>query len=55
MTIAHSKTVDLPERCREAEILYRRGANHRYGVAWFALDPAVAERLWRESLQMLGR
>lgn len=43
------------EDCREAEVLYRRGANPRYGVAWFALDPAVAERLWRESLHMLGR
>jgi hypothetical protein len=43
------------EDCREAEILYRRGANPRYGVARFALDPAVAERLWRESLEMLGR
>jgi len=25
-----------------------------HGVAWFAVDGAIAERLWDESLQMLG-
>jgi hypothetical protein len=26
-----------------------------HGVAWYALDAAVAERLWEESLRMLAR
>jgi len=25
------------------------------GLAWFGLDEGLAERLWEESLQMLGR
>jgi NAD(P)-dependent dehydrogenase (short-subunit alcohol dehydrogenase family) len=42
--------------CNEAETLYKRGAGQfvMKGVAWYALDAALAERLWDESLSMLG-
>ncbi len=42
--------------CNEAEVLMSRGGGRfvMHGVAWFAVDGAIAERLWDESLQMLG-
>jgi NAD(P)-dependent dehydrogenase (short-subunit alcohol dehydrogenase family) len=42
--------------CNEAETLYKRGEGQfvMKGVAWYALDAALAERLWDESLSMLG-
>jgi NAD(P)-dependent dehydrogenase (short-subunit alcohol dehydrogenase family) len=45
------------EDCNEAEVLMRRpeGPYAMRGVAWYALDAALAERLWEESLRMLGR
>jgi NAD(P)-dependent dehydrogenase (short-subunit alcohol dehydrogenase family) len=39
------------EDCNEAEVVFNSGAN---GVAPYALDPENAERLWDESLKMLG-
>jgi NAD(P)-dependent dehydrogenase (short-subunit alcohol dehydrogenase family) len=44
------------EDCNEAEVLMKRreGGPAAGGVAWYALDPALAERLWDESLRMLG-
>jgi NAD(P)-dependent dehydrogenase (short-subunit alcohol dehydrogenase family) len=44
------------EDCNEAKTLYKRGEGPfvMYGVAWYALDAALAERLWDESLSMLG-
>jgi NAD(P)-dependent dehydrogenase (short-subunit alcohol dehydrogenase family) len=45
------------EDCNEAETLMKRreGGPAWGGVAWYALDPGIAERLWEESLRMLGR
>ncbi|MEA2222909.1 MAG: hypothetical protein QOH83_1285, partial [Solirubrobacteraceae bacterium] len=45
------------EDCNEAEVLTKRseGPSALSGVAWFALDEAIAERLWEESLRMLAR
>jgi NAD(P)-dependent dehydrogenase (short-subunit alcohol dehydrogenase family) len=45
------------EDCNEAEVLTKRGEGPSAlsGVAWFALDEAIAERLWEESLRMLAR
>ena len=45
------------EDCNEAEVLTKRGEGPSAlsGVAWFALDETIAERLWEESLQMLAR
>jgi len=40
--------------CNEAEVLTRRPEIAMQGVAPFALDPANAERLWEESLRMVG-
>jgi NAD(P)-dependent dehydrogenase (short-subunit alcohol dehydrogenase family) len=42
--------------CNEAETLYKRGEGQfvMNGVAWYALDATLAERLWDESLSMLG-
>jgi len=44
------------EDCNEAEVLMRRGEGPfaMRGVAWYAIDAGVAERLWDESLRMLG-
>jgi NAD(P)-dependent dehydrogenase (short-subunit alcohol dehydrogenase family) len=43
--------------CDEALPLMRRddAPDALHGVAWYALDAAVAERLWEESLRMLAR
>jgi NAD(P)-dependent dehydrogenase (short-subunit alcohol dehydrogenase family) len=43
------------EDCNEAEVLMKRaeGPDAMRGVAWYALDPGLAERLWEESLRML--
>jgi hypothetical protein len=43
------------EDCREAEVVDRREGYAAAGVARYALDPRNAERLWEESLRMLGR
>jgi NAD(P)-dependent dehydrogenase (short-subunit alcohol dehydrogenase family) len=45
------------EDCNEAQVLMKRGDGQfaMHGVAWYALDATVAERLWEESLSMLGR
>jgi NAD(P)-dependent dehydrogenase (short-subunit alcohol dehydrogenase family) len=45
------------EDCIEAETLRRRRESGPAagGVAWYALDPAIAERLWDVSLEMIGR
>ncbi len=45
------------EDCNEAEVLTRRreAGAMAGGVAWYAVDPGVAERLWDESLAMIGR
>ena len=45
------------EDCNEAEVLMKRreGPFQMSGVAWYALDAAIAERLWEESLRMLER
>jgi NAD(P)-dependent dehydrogenase (short-subunit alcohol dehydrogenase family) len=42
--------------CNEAEVLTKRGEGRfaMNGVAWYALDGALAQRLWDESLLMLG-
>ena len=42
--------------CNEAQTLMKRGEGQfvMQGVAWFALDAALAKRLWDESLLMLG-
>jgi len=43
------------EDCNEAEVLMKR-AEEPYamrGVAWYALDAGIAERLWDESLKLL--
>jgi NAD(P)-dependent dehydrogenase (short-subunit alcohol dehydrogenase family) len=42
--------------CNEAPTLYKRGEGQfvMNGVAWYALDAGLAERLWDESLSMLG-
>jgi NAD(P)-dependent dehydrogenase (short-subunit alcohol dehydrogenase family) len=42
------------EDCREAEVIERREGYAAAGVAPYALDPRNAERLWEESLRMLG-
>jgi NAD(P)-dependent dehydrogenase (short-subunit alcohol dehydrogenase family) len=42
------------EDCHEAEVVERREGYAAAGVAPYALDPANAERLWEESLRMLG-
>ncbi len=39
--------------CNEAELLTRRSSD-RSGVAPYALDPALADRLWEASLRLLG-
>jgi NAD(P)-dependent dehydrogenase (short-subunit alcohol dehydrogenase family) len=45
------------EDCNEAQTLFKRGEGPfaMHGVAWWALDAAIAQRLWDESLLMLGR
>jgi NAD(P)-dependent dehydrogenase (short-subunit alcohol dehydrogenase family) len=45
------------EDCNEAELLFKRreGSVAMGGVAWYALDETLAERLWDESLRMLER
>jgi hypothetical protein len=42
------------EDCRAAEVVDRREGYAAAGVARYALDPRGAERLWEESLRMLG-
>jgi NAD(P)-dependent dehydrogenase (short-subunit alcohol dehydrogenase family) len=44
------------EDCNESETLMKRreGPDAVSGVAWYALDPAIAQRLWDESLRMIG-
>jgi NAD(P)-dependent dehydrogenase (short-subunit alcohol dehydrogenase family) len=42
------------EDCHEAEVVERRERAGTAGVARYALDPRNAERLWEESLRMLG-
>jgi NAD(P)-dependent dehydrogenase (short-subunit alcohol dehydrogenase family) len=42
------------EDCREADVIERREGYAAAGVAPYALDPRNAERLWEESLRMLG-
>jgi NAD(P)-dependent dehydrogenase (short-subunit alcohol dehydrogenase family) len=42
------------EDCQEAPVIERRDGYAAAGVAPYALDPANAERLWEESLRMLG-
>ncbi|MFC4032043.1 SDR family NAD(P)-dependent oxidoreductase [Streptomyces polygonati] len=39
--------------CNEAPTVFSRPADHS-GVAWYALDPAVAERLWDTTLDLIG-
>jgi NAD(P)-dependent dehydrogenase (short-subunit alcohol dehydrogenase family) len=41
------------EDCTEAETVLRRPADYR-GVAAYALNPANAERLWNQSLELIG-
>jgi NAD(P)-dependent dehydrogenase (short-subunit alcohol dehydrogenase family) len=41
------------EDCNEAEVVQERG-NFFGGVAQYALDPQNAERLWEESLRLVG-
>jgi len=45
------------EDCNEAETLRKRreAGPAAGGVAWYALDPGIAERLWDVSLEMIGR
>jgi NAD(P)-dependent dehydrogenase (short-subunit alcohol dehydrogenase family) len=45
------------EDCNEAEVLMKRseGPFAMGGVAWYALDATLAERLWEESLRMAGQ
>jgi NAD(P)-dependent dehydrogenase (short-subunit alcohol dehydrogenase family) len=45
------------EDCNEADTLFKRGEGQfvMKGVAWWALDAVIAERLWEESLRMLAR
>jgi NAD(P)-dependent dehydrogenase (short-subunit alcohol dehydrogenase family) len=45
------------EDCDEAEVLVKRREEQfaMGGVAWYALDETIAERLWEESLRMLAR
>jgi|HubBroStandDraft_6_1064221.scaffolds.fasta_scaffold27406_6 NAD(P)-dependent dehydrogenase (short-subunit alcohol dehydrogenase family) len=45
------------EDCNEAQTLFKRGEGPfaMHGVAWWALDAAIAQRLWDESLLMLER
>jgi NAD(P)-dependent dehydrogenase (short-subunit alcohol dehydrogenase family) len=40
------------EDCNEAPVVTRRPADYA-GVAWYALDPANAERLWDTALGLL--
>src|SRR6202007_1685616 len=40
------------EDCNEAPVVTRRPADYA-GVAWYALDPATAERLWDTALGLL--
>ena len=40
------------ENCNEAVVVTRRSADYS-GVAWYALDPANAERLWDTALELL--
>ena len=42
------------EDCNEAATVTRRTAGEFAGVAAYALDRGNAERLWHESLRMLG-
>ena len=42
------------EDCHEAAVIDRRDGYASAGVARYALDPANAERLWEDSLRMLG-
>ena len=42
------------EDCNEAPVLHARGDDQLHGVAWYALDPANAERLWEVTEQMLS-
>jgi NAD(P)-dependent dehydrogenase (short-subunit alcohol dehydrogenase family) len=42
------------EDCHEAEVIDRREGYAAAGVAPYALDPRNAERLWEDSLRMLG-
>jgi hypothetical protein len=42
------------EDCQEAAVVDRREGYAASGVARYALDPRGAERLWEESLRMLG-
>jgi NAD(P)-dependent dehydrogenase (short-subunit alcohol dehydrogenase family) len=42
------------EDCHEAHVIERRDGYAAAGVAPYALDPANAERLWEDSLRMLG-
>jgi len=41
------------DRCQEAEVVFRANSD-RNGVAFYAVDPGNAERLWEESLRMLA-
>jgi hypothetical protein len=41
------------EDCNEAVTVTRRPAGHA-GVAWYALDPANAERLWDTALGLVS-
>jgi NAD(P)-dependent dehydrogenase (short-subunit alcohol dehydrogenase family) len=43
------------EDCEEAPLVTPAGAGGVRGVAPYALDPGNAERLWEESLRLLGR
>lgn len=42
------------EDCNEAPVVHQRPADYR-GVAAYALDPVLAERLWNDTLQMMSR
>jgi NAD(P)-dependent dehydrogenase (short-subunit alcohol dehydrogenase family) len=42
------------EDCNEAPVVHQRPADYR-GVAAYALDPLLAERLWEDTLRMLAR
>jgi NAD(P)-dependent dehydrogenase (short-subunit alcohol dehydrogenase family) len=42
------------EDCNEAATVTRRPAGYGGGVAWYALDPANAERLWHVALGLLA-
>jgi NAD(P)-dependent dehydrogenase (short-subunit alcohol dehydrogenase family) len=42
------------EDCNEAPVVYRRPESGMGGVAFYALDPANAERLWDVSLELIA-